>query len=118
MVQTVNIRRGEKRIMVHFSYNNDLIDIMREHKGWWFRKEKGWQFPLWKLEQITDDLKSKKYNINITKLEEKKPTEQKQMVIDYWKLPDVVSVPGICKSCKQYHLLGKSGLCSECSLKP
>ena len=77
MVQKVKIRKGEKVIRVHFIYNTDLVDIMREHRGWWFRKEKCWQFPLWKLEPLYDELTSKHYNVEITKLIEQPKKEQK-----------------------------------------
>lgn len=116
MVQSVNIRKGERIIRVNFMHNTDLISIMQSHKGWWFRKEKAWQFPLWKFESIYDELTDKRYNVIISKLEEKKKsTQYEQKVIDYWKLPDVVGVPGNCKKCKQYHILNKDGLCKECS---
>jgi len=115
MVQKVKIRKGEKIIRVHFMYNPDLIDIMREHKGWWFRKEKAWQFPLWKLEQLYDDLKKNHYNVEITKLIEKpKKKDKNQTKIDYWADKDVISVYGKCKKCGQGGFVGKNGLCVRC----
>jgi len=120
MVQTVTIRKGEKIIYIHFSYNTDLIDIMREYKGWWFRKEKAWQFPLFKYDDLYNKLKEEKYNVRILKLEEKKLKEKpklEQTSIDPWKNKTVVSVPGHCKECKQWHFLSKDGLCLQCRIK-
>jgi hypothetical protein len=71
MVQTVKIRKGEKVIKVYFMYNDDLVDIMREHNGWWFHNEKCWQFPVNRLSEIYDDLTSKMYRVSITPLKEK-----------------------------------------------
>jgi len=116
MVQTVNIRKGEKVIRVYFMYNVDLIDIMREHNGWWFRKEKCWQFPISKLESLYDHLTKEKYNVNITKLEESKnKPQQTQIKINPWT-KDTVSVYGKnkCKKCKQVHFLDRQGLCPRC----
>jgi len=126
MVQTVKIRKGEKIIRVHFMYNTDLVDIMRDHNGWWFRKEKAWQFPVGKLTELRDHLTKEKYNVTITKLEEtqerafrgkKSPIKTKQVPLDMFDNPDVVSVPGHCKSCKQYHYLDREGYCLECRVK-
>lgn len=104
-------------------YNTDLIDIMRDHDGWWYKKEKAWQFPIGKLTELYDKLTNKKYNVEITKLEEnteesKMPVKQiKQEPIDMFKNPDVVSIPGHCKECGQYHFIGRDGLCVECWTK-
>lgn len=70
MVQKVNIQKGDKVIKVHFMYNDDLVDIMREHNGWWFRKEKCWQFPVGKLSELYDDLTSKLYKVEIMPMKE------------------------------------------------
>jgi len=123
MVQTVKIRKEGNRIKINFMYNNDLIDIMREHGGWWFKKEKAWQFPIGKLTEVYDHLTNEKYNVQITKLEEKskeakkvfKPTKQEPL--DMFKNPDVVSIGGHCKECGQYHFIGRDGLCVECWTK-
>ena len=122
MTQTVNIRKGEKIIRVHFMYNTDLIDIMREHDGWWFKREKAWQFPIGKLNEVYDHLTNEKYNVKIIKLEEKerpkrvfKPTKQEPL--NMFKNSNVISIPGHCKECKQYHFIGKDGLCVKCWAK-
>jgi len=124
MVQAVNIRKGENIIRVHFMYNTDLIDIMREHGGWWFKKEKAWQFPIGKLSEVYEHLTNKKYNVQIAKLEEKvkEPVKKsfkikQQEPLNMFKNPDVVSIPGHCKKCGQYHFIGRDGLCIECWTK-
>ena len=115
MVQKVIIRKGDNKFRVHFMYNTDLVDIMQEHQGWWFRKEKCWQFPLWKFEAVYDHLSKEKYKIEIKKIEEKeKPKTQTKLEIDYWAEPDVVAVPGNCKQCGEWHFLNREGLCHIC----
>lgn len=97
-------------------YNTDLIDIMRDHEGWWFKKERCWQFPLWKLEPLYDELTEKHYKVEIVKLieDKKKERKQKKLDVDYWKEKDVVSVYGTCKKCGAGGFVGKDGLCSRC----
>lgn len=68
MVQRVRMRKGEKIILVHFMWNDDLVYIMREHNGWWNRKERAWQFPIWKFQEVYDDLKKNLYAVDILKL--------------------------------------------------
>jgi len=117
MPQKVKIRKGEKIIRIHFMWNPDLVEIMRDHKGWWYRKEKCWQFPLWKLEPIYDELTSKHYSVEITKLIEKpkkKDKNQTKLKIDYWKDKDVIQVYGKCKKCGQGGFIDKNGLCTRC----
>lgn len=117
MTQTVNIRKGEKVFRVNFMYNNDLINIMRAHNGWYFGKEKAWQFPLWKFDKLYDELTDKRYNVKILKLEIKKAEPKpfvKMKFEDYWEDKNVVSVPGHCKKCGEWHFLGKDRLCVRC----
>jgi len=118
MVQTVKIRKGERNIKVHFIYNTDLIDIMRSHRGWWFKGEKCWQLPLWKLEPLYDELTDKHYKVEITKLIETpkkvKPTVQQKINIDYWADKDVVAVYGKCTECGRSGFVGKDGKCGRC----
>jgi len=116
MVQTVKIRKGEKTIRVHFMYNTDLVDIMQEHKGWFFRKERCWQFPLWKLQPIYDELTAKHYSVEITKLVEKpkKVDNQTLLEMNVWQDRDVVVVYGKCKKCGENVFINKDGLCTRC----
>ena len=96
-------------------WNPDLVEIMRDHKGWWYRKEKCWQFPLWKLEPLYEELTKKQYSVEITKLLEKSKKEKtKQVKIDYWKDKDVIGVYGTCKKCGGGGFIGKDGLCTKC----
>jgi len=68
MVQTVKIRKGEKKFLVHFMWNDDLVDKMRDHNGWWNKKERAWQFPLYKFSEVYDDLTKSLYRVKILKL--------------------------------------------------
>lgn len=117
MTQKVTIRKGEKIIRVHFMYNIDLINIMQKHRGWWFRKEKAWQFPLWKLEDVYDDLTKEHYNVEITKLIEQPKKEDKKQTklnIDYWKDKDVIGVYGKCIKCGNAGFIDKNKICGRC----
>ena len=118
MVQTVKIRKGDKIIRVHFIYNTDLVDIMHDHRGWWFRQEKAWQFPLWKLEPLYDQLTKEHYRVEITKLIEspKKKSKPKPLPkIDQWKEKDVMAVWGKCKKCGHVGYVNKNEICVRCS---
>jgi len=65
MQPTIIIRKEGKRIKINFSYNSDLVDIMRDHNGYYFRKEKAWIFPVEKLYTIKDELTQKMYSVKI-----------------------------------------------------
>jgi len=117
MTQKVKIRKGEKVIMIHFMYNTDLVEIMQSHNGWWYRKERCWQMPLWKLEALYDELTTKKYSVEITKLIEqpkKEDKEQTKLDIDYWEDKEVIAVLGKCKKCGQGGFVDKDSLCVRC----
>lgn len=119
MVQQVIFRKGEKIVLVHFTYNTDIIDIMRQHRGWWNRKEKAWQFPVSKFQELYDNIKQNHYATEIRKLEDKeyKPRKPKpQKTLDVWSDPDTVSVAGHCKECGLWHFLNKSGVCLMCTM--
>lgn len=115
MTQKVIIRKGEKVFRVNFIYNNDLIDIMHDHKGWYYKGEKAWQFQNWKFDTLYDDLTDKKYKVEIKKLIIKeKPTTQKTLKIDYFKEPTVIAVWGKCKKCGHIGYVDKENLCVRC----
>lgn len=67
MVEKVHIIKKERSIKINFRYNTDLIDIMREHKGWYFKHDKSWVFPLSKFEKIKDELIHLMYDVRISK---------------------------------------------------
>ena len=83
MVQKVIIRKGKDKILVYFMYNTDLIDIMRNHNGWWFRKEKAWQFPIRKFEELYDDLTNNRYKVEIRKEESKGRLKSSIQIVQY-----------------------------------
>ena len=69
MVQTVTLRKEEKKFLVTFKYNPDVVDIMKDNGGWYVAKEKAWQFPLSKYDAVQDDLVKEGYKVYIqTKL--------------------------------------------------
>jgi len=119
MVQQVVFRKGEKSVTVHFMYNTDIIDVMRDHNGWWNRKDKAWQFPISKFQEVYDDIKQHHYATEIQKMEgQEKPVRKPrpQKTIDVWSNPDTVSVAGHCKECGLWHFLNKEGMCLMCTM--
>ena len=106
-VQTVNVRKEENRIKLNFIYNKDLYLIMKDHHGYFFKKEKAWIFPLHKFEEIKRDLESKNYKVVVK-------TENEQTTLDAFSDPDVLSQYGICKKCGQGGFIDRNGLCTHC----
>jgi len=67
MTEKVYIIKKERSIKIKFRYNTDLIDIMNDYKGWYFKHDKSWVFPLSKFEKIKDELKHLMYDVRVTK---------------------------------------------------
>ena len=67
MVEKVHIIKKEKSIKITFRYNTDLIDIMRDHKGLYFRHDRSWVFPLSRFEKIKDELRHLMYDVRVSK---------------------------------------------------
>ena len=108
-----------KQVKVYFSYNQDLVDIMRKNEGWWWHKEKCWSFPVGQTSELYDQLKKEGYNVQITKGTEqpkkKEPTKRKPVPITkLFENPNVVSVYDTCSKCKQKKYVGRDGICTEC----
>ena len=74
MVQTVKIRKEGNRIKVNFMKNYNLIDIMNKYKGFYFKKEKAWIFPVYKQSELYNVLTDKHYNVIFVK-----PKNQKSL---------------------------------------
>lgn len=72
MVQTVKIRKEGNKIKINFMYNNDLIDVMRSHNGYYFKKEKAWIFPAYKQSELYNALTDRHYNVVFVKLQGQK----------------------------------------------
>ena len=70
MVQTVKVRKEGNKIKINFMYNNDIIDVMRSHSGYYFKKEKAWIFPAYKRSELYNILTDKHYNVKFVKLKE------------------------------------------------
>jgi len=116
MAQTVNIRKEGTRIKVHFMYNTDLVDIMRDHSGYFFAKEKAWVFPASKFEELRSELIKRMYEVKIIKEEGQTqlPKQPIQATFDSWKNPSTTFVAGHCKKCGKYGFCNKDGICGRC----
>ena len=108
-----------KQVKVYFSYNPDLVQIMRRNGGWWWHKDKCWSFPVGQTSEIYDQLREEGYLVDIKSEKEKPKTkvEHKLTLKERFKNPDVVSVYATCKHCKQGNFVGKDELCSVCRNK-
>lgn len=116
----VQIKKTQRSLRVSFSYNSDLVDIMREEDGLWHRKDKNWIFPLTKLSQIREALVSKKYKIKIISETDKEKSKRfnqprKKSREELFKDKDIISVWGVCSSCKQECFIGRDGICVKCT---
>lgn len=67
MTEKITILKRERSIKVKFRYNEDIIDIMRDYNGWYFKHDKSWVFPLDKLSEIRDELIHNMYKVEIKK---------------------------------------------------
>ena len=67
MVQTIKIRKEGNKIKINFMYNIDIIDVMRSHSGYYFKKEKAWIFPAYKRSELYNVLTDKHYNVIFVK---------------------------------------------------
>ena len=65
MQSPVKIQKDGKHINVFFSYNEDLVRLMKENRGWWSPKKKCWIFPLYKRSDIIEVLKSNLYKVQL-----------------------------------------------------
>jgi len=120
MTQTVNFRKDGNKIKLHFMYNTDLVDIMRSHKGYFFRADKSWVFPEAKRTDLYDELTSKGYNVHYLTPMSKAPVqiplkhEEKEFDKDHPDYGDAFMVAGHCKKCNKWGFLFRDGLCGEC----
>ena len=65
MQSPVKIRKDEKKFRVYFSYNEDLVEIMQDFKGWYNGREEYWQFPIYKFQEVYDKLKDSLYKVDL-----------------------------------------------------
>lgn len=123
MVQTVRIRKDKDKILLNFMYNTDLIDIMREHHGYFFRKEKAWVFPAQKQSELYNELTAKLYRVEIMNpqnqttfnLKPRVERPKKEPTFNPWDDEGVFVVLGTCKACNQYVFVNKDKLCVRCN---
>ena len=120
MTQTINFRKDGNKLKLHFTYNEDIIDVMRAHKGYWYKKDKSWVFPETKRTELYNELTSKGYNINYltpmsqTTLETPvKKKVEKVEEIDPWK-DGAFMMAGYCIKCGTWGFCYKSGICGRC----
>lgn len=109
MVKTVNIRKEGNKIKVNFSYDTDLVDIMRSHKGYFYRGEKAWVFPSHKYDAIRSELKSKHYDVRFVT-----SATQTTFATKRKEKSEVLSTFGHCKKCGEGAFCNKDGLCVRC----
>ena len=118
MQPPVKIQKEGKHINVSFTYNSDLVDLMRELGGWYIYKKMCWMFPATRKQEVIDKIKDERYRVTV--LEDKEPTvkEVKQQPIsERFKDPDVVSVWGLCKKCNEKKFVGIDCICGQCRMK-
>lgn len=117
MVQTVKIRKADSKIKINFTYNDELVDIMRGHHGYFFKKEKAWIFPANKQSELYNVLTDKHYNVEFVKPKEQKTVMlRKKAILNPWDDKDAVSVAGHCTKCGMYGFCNREGLCIRCRL--
>ena len=113
MKQIINIRKDNKKIKIYFMYDNELYNVMKQHNGFWLKREKFWIFPEDKLESIKKDIESKGHEVYV--LSKEKETYQLE---NPFSNPLVVAVFGNCKVCGKYSgNINKTGVCLQCRLK-
>jgi len=115
MQPPIEIQKEGNHLNVSFSYNKDLVDIMRELEGWWMNKKKCWMFPTSMLSRVREKLVSEGYKVNI--LKEKEQEKIKDNFEDRFNDPDVIGVYGNCSVCGGYESLNKEKKCRKCLLK-
>jgi len=54
-----------KQIKVKFSYNEDLVEVMRGFNGYYRYKEKAWYFPASKLSDLREELTRRMYTVRV-----------------------------------------------------
>jgi len=118
MTQTINFRKDGNKLKLHFTYNEDIIDVMRAHKGYWFRKDKSWVFPETKRTELYNELTDKGYNINyLTPMSEtplQKPVKKVvEEAIDPWK-DGAFMRARTCIKCGVWGFCYKDGVCGRC----
>lgn len=105
-VQIVNVRKEGKKIKVHFMYHYKLYDVMKKHKGFWFKKEKCWIFSENKLGELQSDIEKLHHKVSII--------SDGGKIENIFDDEDIVSVYGHCKKCGNGGFIGRDELCTKC----
>ena len=103
------INRYHNHFKVKFSYNPDIVSIMRSVKGYYIPKTKEWSFPSYKLDAVISTLKSNGFT-NIT-------IKQATSRFDKKENEEVIATLGYCKKCNQLNFINKFGLCPKCFIE-
>lgn len=116
MTQTINFRKDGNKLKLHFMYNEDVIDVMRAHKGYFFRKEKAWVFPESKSTELYNELKDKGYNIEYLTPTSRATTEKtaKREIDVNPPKDDYFMRAGTCVKCGRWGFCFKDGICGRC----
>lgn len=114
----IKIQVEGKHLNIWFSYNEDLVEIMKELNGWYISKTQMWMFPAYRLSEIRDLLISKKYRVTIVSEKGPERSTAKVPSIDdrFKKNPNIVAIMGKCKSCGYTLFIDRQHSCTECSL--
>jgi hypothetical protein len=120
MTQTINFRKDGNKLKLHFTYNEDIIDVMRAHKGYWYRKDKSWVFPETKRTELYNELTDKGYSVNyLTPMSQatlETPVKKKVEKVDEFDpwADGAFMVGGVCRKCNKWGFIFKNGLCGTC----
>lgn len=119
MQPPIRLTKTSQNLKVTFTYNNDIVNIMREQSGIWHKKKKAWFFPLDQYSDIREALISEGYTVTtFTEEDRKTPAKEYhylQQLFD--EDDDLVSLWGTCKKCKHKKFINRGFLCTECSCK-
>jgi len=109
MKQIVSLKKHDSYFYISYDYEQELHKIMKKYKGKYQKSNTSWQFPLSKLDEIEKHIKSKGYQISISKV-----TDKGIIVENVFDDPDVIAVFGKCKKCGKGTFIDKQCLCTEC----
>jgi len=122
MQPPVKIIKSEKSFRVYFSYNSDLVELMKELDGWYMRSDKAWQFKLGLFTTVVDTLKKNLYTVDIKNKNSNDKSistevkQEKKYNYDGFKDNEVVSIFGKCKKCKLENFVNRNKLCATCNI--
>jgi len=117
MQPPIKIQKDGRHIDVKFSYNTDLVDIMRDLNGIWVYKRMCWMFPASMKSKLVEELKKNGYRVNILQDVKKKETKSNVVSTSFeerFNDPDVIGVYSNCVKCGEYASLDIKKRCFRC----